>query len=371
MVPPTIRKRLVLAAVFAGIFIPVVACSGDSSSPEPTATGTPAEATPVVSPSPPAALSSSPANSEFSLTINRKLRYTWPASGPITTYFGDGHPTGIDIALDNTVESPIKAASDGTVVVATNEPSLGNRIEIEHIGGGRTVYGHLERIDVTEGQQVKQGDVIGLGGNTGFSFGKHLHFEVFQDGVEIDPLRFLPNDQLAVSGTERVSCAETVIRLDPASELDVRIIARSLSGYGIKTIAYTGTTAGSRNFGIEANENTPTSATVRVPAQAVATGETLQANLDIVMAKDVDEQIISCRLTMQARATLPNPPGTGTHDGEFVGPTPLPTATPTNTPVLGAQPVKTQGPQPPARATSTPIRNPTPQKPVIQKPPVQ
>ena len=87
-----------------------------------------------------------------------------------------GRPhSGIDIALN--VGDPIHAAFDGVVRLAKYNGGYGNCIVIRHYNNLETLYGHLSKINVKVGQEVKAGAVIGLGGNTGRSTGPHLHFE--------------------------------------------------------------------------------------------------------------------------------------------------------------------------------------------------
>ncbi len=62
---------------------------------------------------------------------------------------------------------------------------------INHGGGLTTLYGHASKLNVTEGQAVKKGDVIAAIGTTGLSTGPHLHFEVRRNGEPIDPMSFL------------------------------------------------------------------------------------------------------------------------------------------------------------------------------------
>ena len=112
---------------------------------------------------------------------------------------------------------------------------------------------------MAEGEAIEQGDVLGMGGETGDADGKHLHFELYQDEQLVDPLRYLPADQQATSGSERISCAQGTIRLDPASELSLRILPQSLSGYEIQTVAYTGISVAARNLGITATKRAPLS----------------------------------------------------------------------------------------------------------------
>lgn len=82
----------------------------------------------------------------------------------------------------------IRSAFSGKVRVVRNEPSgYGRFIVIRHHNGLETVYGHLSRQLVYENQEVRAGDVIGLGGNTGRSTGSHLHFETRLCGVALNP----------------------------------------------------------------------------------------------------------------------------------------------------------------------------------------
>ena len=85
--------------------------------------------------------------------------------------------------------SPIYAANDGKVVSAYYNSSLGNYVEIDHGNGYRTGYAHLNKSYVREGQAVKMGEVIGLMGDTGFSFGCHLHFITKYNGQTFDPMQ--------------------------------------------------------------------------------------------------------------------------------------------------------------------------------------
>lgn len=93
---------------------------------------------------------------------------------------------GVDMRL-KTGEN-VYAAFDGTVRIVNFEANgYGNYVVIRHDNGLETVYGHLSKHKVVRGQRVKAGEVIGLGGNTGRSFGAHLHFETRYMGVAIDP----------------------------------------------------------------------------------------------------------------------------------------------------------------------------------------
>lgn len=93
---------------------------------------------------------------------------------------------GIDIrAIKGT---SVLAASDGVVLKASTEGNWGNLIIIKHADGYETWYAHLKDFKVSENQQVKKGEVIGLVGNTGNVTGPHLHYELRHQGKHINPL---------------------------------------------------------------------------------------------------------------------------------------------------------------------------------------
>ena len=94
--------------------------------------------------------------------------------------------TGIDIGAPTGAN--ILAANSGTVLITAFTTGYGNKIVIDHGGGYVTLYAHCSKILVKEGQEVKQGDVIGLVGSTGWSTGPHLHFEIMFEGERINPL---------------------------------------------------------------------------------------------------------------------------------------------------------------------------------------
>lgn len=124
----------------------------------------------------------------------------WPVTGPLSSGYGTRHNPfggrsyefhkGQDIVVP--VGTPVMATADGVVVSAGWHKGYGNGIYIDHGNGIMTRYGHLSRIDVTVGQAVKRGDLIGLSGSTGRSTGPHLHYEVRIDGEAINPLQYLP-----------------------------------------------------------------------------------------------------------------------------------------------------------------------------------
>lgn len=121
--------------------------------------------------------------------------FLWPIANPVLTdQFGarNGRHMGMDIAAAG--GTPIGAAAPGIVVLSSESHyGYGVAVMIQHVNGVRTLYGHMthgSRV-VEEGDWVEAGDPIGLVGNTGRSFGNHLHFEVHVNGVPVDPRRYL------------------------------------------------------------------------------------------------------------------------------------------------------------------------------------
>ena len=91
--------------------------------------------------------------------------------------------------------TPIYATADGRVTTAGNKSNgYGNHVIINHGFGYETLYGHMVRVKVRNGQMVKRGEVIGWVGSTGKSTGPHLHYEVHKGGRNIDPIYFFYND---------------------------------------------------------------------------------------------------------------------------------------------------------------------------------
>jgi murein DD-endopeptidase MepM/ murein hydrolase activator NlpD len=120
-------------------------------------------------------------------------RFIWPVNGPISGSFGEQRPghlhAGIDIVAG--MGTPIRAAGAGKVAIAGWVSGYGNYTCINHGGGISTCYGHQSRLGTSVGASVKQGQVSGYVGNTGHSFGAHLHFEVRVNGTPVQPLGYL------------------------------------------------------------------------------------------------------------------------------------------------------------------------------------
>lgn len=122
----------------------------------------------------------------------------WPTYGWLTGTFGrrpdpftrePAFHQGLDIATAK--GQPVYATANGTVKSASRSGEYGNLIVLDHEFGLSTRYGHLSKFNVTDGQVVKRGDVIGFVGSTGRSTGAHLHYEILANGKLINPLQLL------------------------------------------------------------------------------------------------------------------------------------------------------------------------------------
>jgi murein DD-endopeptidase MepM/ murein hydrolase activator NlpD len=122
----------------------------------------------------------------------------WPVNGRLGDGFGDRSDPlsgegelhkGVDILAP--IGTAVRAAADGIIVRAGWNGGYGRCIIIEHGNHYQTLYGHLSRTDVIEGQEIRQGEIIGAVGSTGHSTGAHLHYEVHVGSTPVNPYRFL------------------------------------------------------------------------------------------------------------------------------------------------------------------------------------
>ena len=136
-------------------------------------------------------------STERSLFLNTLFRF--PINkGQISSYYGSRpHPftgkmsfhNGIDIAAP--VGTDVFASASGRVQETDYDSVLGNYVVIEHSGGFYSIYGHLSKTLVLLNTDIKTGNVIGKVGNTGYSTGPHLHFEIRKKGESQDPLKYI------------------------------------------------------------------------------------------------------------------------------------------------------------------------------------
>ena len=133
-----------------------------------------------------------PADGSVVKEINPEV--VWPIEGNISLRFAESSSyqkfhSGIDIVSEGgLIGDPITTAMEGTIIYAGEIFwGYGKHIIIDHGDNVSSLYGHLDRIFVFKGQKVKIGDIIGTMGNTGWSTGPHLHFEIRVYGIPVNP----------------------------------------------------------------------------------------------------------------------------------------------------------------------------------------
>lgn len=117
-----------------------------------------------------------------------------------------GAPTG----------TPVRTVGDGVVEFAGRQNGYGNVVQINHGNARATVYAHLSRIDVKNGQRIEQGQRIGAVGSTGWATGPHLHFEFRVNGHHVDPMR--------------IAKASEAVAIAPSAKAEFAALAQSLQG---------------------------------------------------------------------------------------------------------------------------------------------
>lgn len=124
--------------------------------------------------------------------------YCTPANGPVSSGFGyRDHPIegeerfhyGVDMAAPD--GSDVCCFADGTVKAVGESSSYGKYVIVTHTGGYETLYAHCSAISVSSGAEVERGDVLGKVGQTGIATGPHLHFELHQEGVYLNPIYYV------------------------------------------------------------------------------------------------------------------------------------------------------------------------------------
>ena len=122
----------------------------------------------------------------------------WPVRGAVNSEFGRRRSPwtrttelhgGLDISADR--GTPVRAPASGTVHHAGRAGDFGVAVILDHGQDLRTIYGHLSRVAVKNGQRVERGDLIAYTGNTGRSTGPHLHYEIHVRGRAVNPRAFL------------------------------------------------------------------------------------------------------------------------------------------------------------------------------------
>jgi murein DD-endopeptidase MepM/ murein hydrolase activator NlpD len=132
----------------------------------------------------------------------------WPVNGRLMAGYGvrsdpfsgeGAMHTGVDISAPE--GTPVHATADGIVVHAGWNGGYGRCVIIEHGNNYQTWYAHLSRLDVLEGQEIRQGETVGAVGTSGRSTGAHLHYEVRVGSTPVNPYRFLARASAVVKST--------------------------------------------------------------------------------------------------------------------------------------------------------------------------
>lgn len=134
----------------------------------------------------------------FTESTGSPLPFVQPVDGPLSSSFGrrrvlNGERrsphSGLDIAVDT--GTPVANPAPGIVTLTGDFYFNGNTVFVDHGGGLISMMCHLSRIDVSEGQRVSRGDVLGLVGATGRVTGPHLHWSVSMNGNRVDPVQVM------------------------------------------------------------------------------------------------------------------------------------------------------------------------------------
>jgi murein DD-endopeptidase MepM/ murein hydrolase activator NlpD len=131
----------------------------------------------------------------------------WPVFGRLESgvggrrnpFTGRGHEYHEGQDIDAAWGTPVEAAASGKITIAGWQRGYGNVVYVDHGSGLSTRYGHLSKINVSVGQNVTTGDILGLVGSTGRSTGPHLHYEVRINNQPVDPKPYLPGATMGMA----------------------------------------------------------------------------------------------------------------------------------------------------------------------------
>jgi len=294
-----------------------------------------------------------PTGTSLAVNVTRSYPFIWPAEGPLTSEMGPWHTLGIDIGLDFDEDSPILASARGKVTFAGGEEweTYGYHVVIDHGGGLETLYGHLYEVFVEEGDEVRQGELLGFGGDTGVSEGKHLHFEVRFSGSLIDPQHVLPQYDDGLPEPLQADCGEEAIVVDSGAPLIVDFREALGAGASISSVAVEKVRVSDKALPVVASMESGTSVLFDTTPTVRGTGEDDEYRL-IATPSAVDGRTeLSCTIFVRTRTIAPSfyvrptntptPIPTPEHSA-----TPTPTPTPTDTPTPTPTPTKTPFPLP-------------------------
>jgi hypothetical protein len=278
--------------------------------------------------------------------VVRHAPFIWPAEGPVTSEMGPWHTLGIDIGLEADVDSPIQASSGGRVTFAGGEVTeeFGYHVIIDHGNDIETLYGHMSELFVSEGESVRQGQVLGLGGSTGVSDGKHLHFEVRSGKARVDPEHVLPSEGINEPQTFIADCSRDALVVESGGTLELDYPDASgqpVSIRGLRIEASVGNGVSSPRAAIESG----THVLFKTSPTFTGADEPDEYQLVVEFATLLDSNELACTVLVMTRTVEPSfyvrptntptpllPTQTPVPPTPTFTPTPTPTPTPTKTP---------------------------------------
>jgi Peptidase family M23 len=297
-----------------------------------------------------------PTDASIEVEVTRGYPFAWPADGPITSEMGPWHPIGIDIGLEYDVDSPILASAGGVVTFAGGEDweTYGHHVIIDHGGDMETLYAHMYEVFVEEGQVVRQGELLGYGGDTGVADGKHLHFEVHHFDSQIDPQHVLPpfaDDRNPQALT--ADCGKEALVVDSGAPLLIDFSAALGEGASITNVSVEKANVSPRALPAAATIESGTTVLFQTTPTVVGTGDddeywltatpsTVGNLTDLTCSIFVRTHDIAPSFYVRPTATPTPPPPTETPipPTPTDTPTPTPTPTPTKTPFPVSKPEK-------------------------------
>jgi hypothetical protein len=299
----------------------------------------------------------------FTVAAANQRQFAWPADGPLLRYFGTSESTGIDIALDGADDTPVRASTGGRVIFAAGNPccEYGYTVILDHGNGYSTLYGHLQEMLVSFGQDVKQGDWLGFGGTTGNAPTKQLHFELRRGSEYLDPLRFLAYQERNAYNVQTAQCPSETLRIDVASTVALTFLPSSAIEFQVEGASLKLRSGFESPAPPKASVENGASVVITVPEAPAATGDAFRYYLEAVLRQGERSTTMICNLELAYRRTLPNPelpvgeapssPQGPLEEGEQ----PAPTQTPTP---------KAEAPKPTVAPSQTaPAGTPTPRGP--------
>jgi len=301
-----------------------------------------------------------PSDKSIPVTVIRSYPFIWPAQGPITSEIGPWHPLGIDIGLQYQEDSMIRAAARGTVTFAggTKNADYGYHVIIDHGGGMETIYAHLDEVYVKEGQVVRQGEFLGLGGNTGRSDGKHLHFEVKTHGAQVNPLEVLPEQGASRPESLKMDCAKEALVVDSGAPVFLDFDGALPAGSRIADAQLQSVNTSPQALPALAETESDVSVLVDTSPTVTGTGNDDEYALKLTasVAEDASEMVCAVFVRTHTTRTV-----------FYV----RPTSTPTPLPPEAAPPTSTPTPTNTPTPTPTPTKTPYPTRPPSNQAPKQ